>query len=211
MTLLLETLNEIWFMTDMRFQLFDQEGQRKYLTARERKAFLAAAEHASREVRTLCMVLTFTGCRLSEALALTADRVDLDARTVTFETLKKRRRGIYRSVPVPASVIDALNLVHALREAQKRRGRGKGVRLWAFSRTSGWRHVCAVMTVAGINGPQASPKGLRHGFGVQAVTKGKPLNMVQKWLGHAQLSTTAIYADAIGAEEHQMIADMWED
>ncbi|MDT8873452.1 hypothetical protein RAA17_25850 [Komagataeibacter rhaeticus] len=28
-----------------------------------------------------------------------------------------------------------------------------------------------------------------------------PLNMVQKWLGHAQLSTTAIYADAVGAEE----------
>ena len=211
MALLLETLNEIWFMTDMRFQLFDQDGQRKYLTAQERQAFLAAAEHASREVRTLCMELTFSGCRLSEALALTADRVDLDARTITFETLKKRRKGVYRAVPVPASVIDALNLVHALREAKNRRGRGKRVRLWAFSRTSGWRHVCAVMTAAGIDGPQASPKGLRHGFGVQAVTKGKPLNMVQKWLGHAQLSTTAIYADAIGAEEHQMIADMWED
>ncbi len=198
-------------MTDMRFQLFDQDGQRKYLTAQEREAFLAAAEHASREVRTLCLLLTFTGCRLSEALALTADRVDLDAHTITFETLKKRRKGIYRSVPVPASVIDALNLVHAIREAKKRRGRGKGVRLWAFSRTSAWRHVCAVMTAAGIDGPQASPKGLRHGFGVQAVTKGKPLNMVQKWLGHAQLSTTAIYADAIGAEEHQMIADMWDE
>ena len=94
MALLLETLNEIWFMTDMRFQLFDQDGQRKYLTAQEREAFLAAAEHTSREVRTLCLLLTFTGCRLSEALALTADRVDIDARTVTFETLKKRRQGI---------------------------------------------------------------------------------------------------------------------
>jgi hypothetical protein len=25
--------------------------------------------------------------------------------------------------------------------------------------------------------------------------------MVQKWLGHAQLSTTAVYANAVGAEE----------
>ncbi len=148
MALFIETLNEICFMTDMRFQLFDQDGQRKYLTAQEREAFLAAAEHTSREVRTLCLLLTFTGCRLSEALALTTDRVDLDAHTITFETLKKRRKGIYRSVPVPASVIDALNLVHAIREAKKRRGHGKGVRLWAFSRTSGWRHICAVMTAA---------------------------------------------------------------
>ena len=60
--------------------------------------------------------------------------------------------------------------------------------------------------MAGISGPQASPKGLRHGFGVAAVQAGSPLNMVQKWLGHTQLSTTAIYADAVGAEE-QAIAE----
>jgi hypothetical protein len=62
---------------------------------------------------------------------------------------------------------------------------------------------------AGIEGPQASPKGLRHGFGVQAVSSGVPLNMVQKWLGHAQLSTTAIYADAVGAEEKSIMDRMW--
>lgn len=62
------------------------------------------------------------------------------------------------------------------------------------------------MDSAGISRPQASPKGLRHGFGVAAVQAGIPLNMVQKWLGHAQLSTTAIYADAVGAEE-QAIAE----
>jgi len=31
------------------------------------------------EVRTLCPTLAYTGCRISEALALTADRVDLHA------------------------------------------------------------------------------------------------------------------------------------
>lgn len=64
---------------------------------------------------------------------------------------------------------------------------------------TGWRAVHA---------PQASPKGLRHGshgFGVAAVSAGIPLNLVQKWLGHAQVSTTAIYADATGAEEK----DFW--
>jgi hypothetical protein len=44
---------------------------------------------------------------------------------------------------------------------------------------------------------------------VAAVTAGVPLNLVQKWLGHAQLSTTAIYADAVGEEEHAIAARMW--
>ena len=70
--------------------------------------------------------------------------------------------------------------------------------------------VQEVIAAAGIPaGPHASPKGLRHGFGVQAVSKGIALNMVQKWLGHAQLTTTAIYADAVGEEEQSIAARMW--
>jgi integrase/recombinase XerD len=60
-----------------------------------------------------------------------------------------------------------------------------------------------------IKGTQASPKGLRHGFGVAAVQARIPLNLVQRWLGHAQLSTTAIYAEAIGQEEQEIAARMW--
>jgi hypothetical protein len=41
-------------------------------------------------------VLHTTGCRVSEALALTPDRVDLAGRAVVFETLKKRRQGVFR-------------------------------------------------------------------------------------------------------------------
>jgi integrase len=189
-------------------QLYDAAGRRKYLTAAERDAFLATAETAPRQVRTLCLVLAYTGCRISEALALTPQRIDLEAGTVIFESLKKRRTGIYRAVPVPPRVCEALDLVHGLREAQKRRGGGRA-RLWPVSRTTAWRQVAAVLDAAGISGPQASPKGLRHGFGVQAVSSGVPLNMVQKWLGHAQLSTTAIYADAVGAEEQAIMSRMW--
>jgi len=55
-------------MTDERFQLYDPGGRHKYLTAQERRAFLAAAEHAPREVRTFCLVLAYTGCRIAEGL-----------------------------------------------------------------------------------------------------------------------------------------------
>jgi integrase/recombinase XerD len=74
---------------------------------------------------------------------------------------------------------------------------------------TGWRAVHAVMQAAGLEGVPASPKGLRHGFGVAAVSAGIPLNLVQKWLGHAQLSTTTIYANAVGEEEQSIAARMW--
>ena len=84
-------------------QLHTSGGLRKYLTAGEREAFLREAKRAARPIRTLCMTLAFAGCRLSEALALTVDRVDLAAGVLVFESLKKRRTGIFQNVPVPCS------------------------------------------------------------------------------------------------------------
>ena len=77
-------------------------------------------------------------------------------------------------MPVPPALLEALDLVHGIRELQGRRGKGRGVRLWPWSRMTGWRAVHAVMEAAGLDGPHASPKGLRHGFGVAAVSAGIP-------------------------------------
>ncbi len=71
-------------------RLYDDQGNRLYLTSEERTAFLNAARKAPRQVRTFCAVLHFTGCRLSEALALTPRRIDLADGTVRFETLKTK-------------------------------------------------------------------------------------------------------------------------
>jgi integrase/recombinase XerD len=184
-------------------RLYDPTGQRKYLTPAERLLFLRAAGNAPREVRTFCETLAHTGCRISEALALTATRVDTGAGVVVFESLKKRRKGIYRAVPVPPNFLQTLEEVHDLAAL------GEG-RLWDWSRTTGWRRVREVMQAAEIQGICATPKGVRHGFGIKAVTSEVPLNMTQKWLGHARLATTSIYTDAIGPEEQRIAARMWQ-
>jgi integrase/recombinase XerD len=44
---------------------------------------------------------------------------------------------------------------------------------------------------------------------VAVVSAGIPLNLVQKWLGHAQLTATAIYAEAVGREEKDIARRMW--
>ena len=56
-------------------QLHTLQVVRKYLTPGERDASLRAAERAGRPFRPFCMLLTYS--RLSEALAVTANRVDL--------------------------------------------------------------------------------------------------------------------------------------
>jgi len=66
------------------------------------------------------------------------------------------------------------------------------------------------MAAAGVNGPHATAKGLRHGFGVAALERGIPITLLQKWLGHAKLATTAIYGDAVGAEERRMARKLWD-
>jgi integrase/recombinase XerD len=188
--------------------LYDAKGHRLYLTAEERKAFLVAAQHFPREVRTLCVILHDTGCRISEALSLTADRVDFSGKAVVFETLKKRKRGVFRTVPVPDTTLDLLAMVHGLRERKK--GKQKPEALWPWSRITAWRRVLEVMDAAKIkDGPHKCPKGLRHGYGVHAISKSIPLNMLSKWMGHASLEVTAIYANALGEEQRNIAARMW--
>jgi integrase len=195
----------------MSRELFTSAGKRLYLTDSERQKFLAAADQEERQVRTFCYVLAHTGCRISEALQLTAERIDFDAGAIVFESLKKRRRGVYRAVPVPPKVLDMLEMVHGLKDRKKKPTRkvDPPAPLWDFGRTTAWKKVLEVMKAAGVKGPQATPKGLRHGFGVAAIQAGIPLNLLQRWLGHAQLTTTAIYANAVGPEERNIAAKMW--
>ena len=42
-----------------------------------------------------------------------------------------------------------------------------------------------IMADAGVEDPQACPKGLRHGFGIAAVAAGVPLPTIAAALGHA--------------------------
>ncbi len=65
------------------------------------------------------------------------------------------------------------------------------------------------MRLAHVSGRRASPRGLRHSLGVNALQAGVPLHLIQRWLGHSRLSTTAIYADVVGPEELSFAARFW--
>ncbi|HTV29514.1 MAG TPA: site-specific integrase [Xanthobacteraceae bacterium] len=179
--------------------LFDRQGVRKYLTARERLAFVYAASNEEPAASTFCLTLAFTGARISEVLALSASRIDAADEAIIFETLKQRRKKVFRAVPIPRALIPLLS-TYAI---------GREERIWAWGRTSAWKVVKAVMQKAGIAESLCKPKALRHAFAVEAGQKGIPLNIVQRWLGHARIETTAIYASAIGDEERNLARRAW--
>jgi integrase/recombinase XerD len=188
--------------------IYDRQGNRKYLTISERNAFLKAAATMPAEVLSFCVLLTYTGARLSEVLALTSNQIDIAAGFVIFESLKKRRRGVYRGVPLPHTLLAELGCFHRISANPKTNDLNTS-RLWPWSRTTAWSRVKEIMATASVVGPQATPKGLRHGFAVAALQAGIPINLVWRWLGHARLSTTEIYAEAIGDEERATAGRFW--
>ncbi len=189
--------------------LYDREGNRKYLTRTERNSFLAAASPMPPEVRTFCLTLAYTGARISEVLALTPQRVDPAAGIIVIQSLKKRHRRIYRAVPVPAALTAELERVHAIAAGRQCLEQSKQ-KIWPWCRTTAWHWVKLCMQRAKIEGSQASPKGLRHAFGVDALQAGVPINLVKRWLGHARLETTEVYTDAIGDEEQAIADRFWK-
>lgn len=186
----------MWAMTR---GLFDQQGNRKYLTARERLAFVYAASKEATPISTFCLTMAFTGARISEVLALTTNRIDVADEAIIFETLKQRRKNVFRAIPIPRRLVPLLASYSV----------GKSGPLWPWGRTTGWKITKAVMHKAGIAESLCKPKALRHAFAVEAGQKGIPLNIVQRWLGHARIETTAIYASAVGDEERNLARRAW--
>ena len=193
-------------MTD---ELLTIEGKRNYLTAEEQGSSMAAANaHERAEVRTLCLILVYKGCRISEALELTPERIDLSDKSITCRTLKQRDKIKYRSVPCPDTLLDAIELVHSVRKA-RRSTKLKTVALWSWGRTQATKHIWAVMEAADISRDHATPKGLRHGFGVRMAMQTRNPRLVQKLLGHSNLETTAIYMDLVGDEARAEVIGAW--
>ena len=185
-------------------RLYDARAQRLYINAEERARFIAAAQHESPHKRAFALTLLYTGCRLSEARYLTPASLQLEARVISIRSLKKRMVHHVREVPIPDELVTALIVLPQM----------PGCPLWQVqgvpvSRITAYRWIKTIMQVAKISGPQATPKGLRHGYGIHAIKCGVPLNMLQKWLGHASMSTTAIYTNALGADELAIAERMW--
>jgi integrase/recombinase XerD len=187
--------------------LYLPSGARKYINLSERAALLSKLASLSEDERLFVLMLIWSGARISEILALVPHNFQLETCVVAIRTLK-RRRHVVREIPISSELIADLDRCFELDQRQRDPKRAVE-RLWKFHRVTGWRLIKAAMQAAGIHGVRASPRGLRHAFGVGAIASGVPLDTVQRLLGHSSIKTTTVYTEACGPDERALITRFW--
>ena len=196
--------HESLIMYKTAISLRDIEGQRKYLNQTERLRFLGCTKGYRADIKLFCQLLYYTGARIAEIHNLKLDNIDFSNKSIVIESLKKRKKGVFREIPLPECLLHELQ--HYIQELNQEDIFNSY--LFSFSLRTASRIVKRMMTCAKITGIQSCARGLRHGFAVHAVTK-VPITMVKKWLGHASLETTEIYLDVVGIEEREIAKRIW--
>jgi integrase/recombinase XerD len=187
--------------------LYAAGGARKYLNLSERAALLSQLASLPTPERLFVLVLIWTGARISEVLSVTPQCFQFETGVLALRTLKRRRHA-FREIPIPPDLVTELDGCFDLQQRQQQ-SLLAGERLWRFHRVTGWRLIKCVMENAGIRGIRATPRGLRHAFGVGTLGAGVPLNIVQRLLGHSSIKTTTIYTEACGPDEQAIVARFW--
>jgi integrase/recombinase XerD len=188
--------------------LYSTSGERKYLNRDERHRLLANLETLEPKKCLFALLLAWTGARVSEVLALTPNSFQVDAGIVTIETLKQCAYCV-REIPIPPKLMQRLERFFGLRGLQC--GPLASKRLWRFCRQTAWRFIKRACVSVQIAGRRASPRGLRHAFGVRAMQRSVPMPLAQRWMGHARLTTTAIYMSVCGPEEIAFAEQFWRE
>jgi len=154
----------------------------------------AGDEPLERRDRAILELLYATGLKASELAALELDQVMTD--TALVQVAGRGARA--RLVPVGRHAVAALE---EYRDSARPHLAGPesgtafflSARGRALSRMTVWKIIRAAARRAGLERP-LSPHTLRHTFAVHLLEGGADLRDVQQLLGHADISTTQIYA-----------------
>jgi len=182
----------------------DSPKVRKYLPASlckedVERLLTAPLEHDSiRSLRdsALLELLYATGMRVSEIVDLDVDHVDLEANTVHCVSTGARSKE--RTIPIYPRAAEALR--RYLTESRTKLLRDEGEealflnhRGRRLTRQGLWLIIRKYVEEVGIEGP-VTPHTLRHSFATHMLNGGADVREVQGLLGHANISTTQVYA-----------------
>ncbi len=153
--------------------------------------------------RALLEVLYGTGARISEAVGLDVDDIDLDPPEEggSGTVLLRGKGGKERLVPVGSFAREALaaylvrgrpELAVATAAASARGALFLNSRGGRLSRQSAWAVLVKTADRAGVT-RDVSPHTLRHSFATHLLDGGADVRVVQELLGHASVTTTQVY------------------
>jgi integrase/recombinase XerD len=172
----------------------------------ERLLDAAGTGPAALRDRALLELLYGTGARISEAVGLDVDDVELSAdhragQASAQSTIRLRGKGDKeRMVPVGRFAREAIDayLVRARPALAVASGRGQpspavflNARGGRLTRQGAWMALRAAAGRAGLD--EVSPHVLRHSFATHLLDGGADVRVVQELLGHASVTTTQVY------------------
>jgi integrase/recombinase XerD len=144
--------------------------------------------------RAVLEVLYGSGARISEAVGLDVDDIDLEQGSVRLFGKGSKER----IVPLGSYAREAVT-AYTVRVRPEMAGKGKGTpalflnqRGGRLSRQSAWAAIRAAAETADL-GAKVSPHTLRHSFATHLLDGGADVRVVQELLGHASVTTTQIY------------------
>jgi integrase/recombinase XerD len=169
----------------------------KALTVEEVEAILTstggvAADPLGLRDRALLEFLYGTGARISEAVGLDLDDLDVDNGVAHLHG----KGGKQRLVPIGSKGREALSaylvrsrpgLLVTAQPAVFLNARGG-----RLSRQSAWTILRAAAERAGVTA-EVSPHTMRHSFATHLLDGGADVRVVQELLGHASVTTTQVY------------------
>jgi integrase/recombinase XerD len=170
----------------------------------ERLLQIAGDTPAQRRDRALLELLYGTGARISEAVGLDIDDLDLTGQRgiggVVATVRLAGKGGRQRIVPVGSYALRALDsyLVQArpafaasARSGQRSPAVFLNARGGRLTRQGAWGALRAAAARAGL--AAVSPHVLRHSFATHLLDGGADVRVVQELLGHASVHTTQVY------------------
>jgi integrase/recombinase XerD len=166
-----------------------------------------------RALRLLCLLelLYASGLRISELIALPASA----ARRDDDMLIVRGKGGKERLVPLNGAAKSAMRDYRAalIQWSQDRASQSK----WLFAsfgedgyltRQHAARELKELAVAAGLRPEQVSPHVLRHAFASHLLHNGADLRVVQTLLGHADISTTQIYAHVLDERLKSLVRDL---
>lgn len=154
----------------------------------------SGAHEVERDVAML-EFLYHTGMRVSEIVSLNLGDVDLEAGYVHC----RGRHSRARNIAIPPETMQALR-VYFGQEGRPQLARNKEEQALFLNRLGqrltrqGFWQILKGYTQAANLGVKVTPRTLRHSLAAHMVSEGAALALVQQRLGHANISTTQIYA-----------------
>lgn len=141
--------------------------------------------------RTLMELVYGAGLRISEAVGLRMEQLDLDTAAVTVTGKREKTRW----TPLPAQTVQWLE--RYLESARPKLVRSPLATVFVsdrgkvLCRQTAYVKLDRYATLAGLEG--VSPHTLRHTYAVHLLKGGADLRAVQELLGHESIATTQVY------------------